>query len=626
MSEVRDSDHRGWSVGVREALAHLSYVPRALRLAWSPAPGWTLAWVTLLVVQGSLPVAIVSLTRLLVDSLVATMGAGASRETVRPTIVLAVLMAGALLLMEFLRVATDWIRAAQSELVQDHISALVHDQAVAADLAFYESPEFHDRLHRARDDAANRPLALLNGVGNSLQSGITLLGLALVLVPYSAWLPLLLLISTLPALAVVLRSNWRLHEWWEESTSARRWTHYYDWMLTFSETAAEIRLFALGAHFRSAFQALRQKLRTERLRLLRDQSLAHLGASMATLAISGAAMAWMLWRALQGLVTLGDLVLFYQAFSRAQNLMRGLLGNVGLLYTNSLFLKNLFEFLDLEPRIVSPPHPAVGPALLREGIAFRQIDFRYPGSDRLALENFNLTIAPGEIVAIVGANGAGKSTLVKLLCRFYDPEAGRIELDGTDIRDLSLEELRRFITVLFQSPVQYHATAGENIALGDLSADFRPAAIEDAARGAGAHDIIAGLPRGYDTLLGKWFADGTQLSAGEWRRVALARAFVRRAQIIVLDEPTGTMDPWAETEWLERFRTSIGARTGVIVTHRFALAMHADMVHVMQQGQIVESGRPDQLLAQGGPFARSWAAQTKASARGEGKAVREDDG
>jgi ATP-binding cassette subfamily B protein len=251
--------------------------------------------------------------------------------------------------------------------------------------------------------------------------------------------------------------------------------------------------------------------------------------------------------------------------------------------------------------------------VLEKGICFRQVSFRYPGSSLMALKDFNLAIAAGQITAIVGPNGAGKSTLVKLLCRFYDPEAGCIDLDGINLRDVTIAELRRVMTVLFQSPVHYHATAAQNIALGDLSVISDPVKVEAAARAAGAHDMIAGLPRGYETLLGKWFADGTELSEGEWQRIALARAHLREAHILILDEPTSHMDPWAEVDWLERFHALARGRTAVIITHRFAVAMYADVIHVMHEGQIVESGSHEELLTRGGLYAQSWAAQMNAS-------------
>lgn len=593
---------------LRGALAQLPYLPQALVLVWAAARRWTLAWAVLLVLQGLLPAFTVYLTRLLVDSLVAALGTSATRN-VGPTLVLVALMAGILLLSEFLRSATNWVRIAQSELVQDHISALIHRQSIAADLAFYELPDYYDHLHRARVHASHRPIALLESIGSLLQNSITLVAMAVVLIPYSPWLPVALLVSTLPAFYVVLRYTLRQHQWQLRTTADNRRTRYYDWLLTSGETAAELRLFNLGDHFQSAYQRLRRRLRKERLRLARDQSLAELGAGVIALLITGAALAWVIWQAFQKRVTLGDLALFYQAFNQGQRLMRSLLENVSQIYANSLFLGNLFEFLALEPQVVDPPHTIPVPIALKEGIRFHQVTFRYPGSQRLAMCNFNLTIPAGKIVAIVGTNGAGKSTLIKLLCRLYDPEAGCISVDGIDLRDLPIQELRRLITVLFQQPVQYNATVAENIALGDLTAAQSRTAIAKAAQAARANSFIAHLPQGYDTLLGKWFADGTNLSGGEWQRIALARANLRTAPIIVLDEPTSAMDPWAEADWLQQFRLLATGRTGVIITHRFTTAMRADIIHVMAESQIVESGCHHELLACGGRYAQSWKTQ-----------------
>ncbi|MBW4641174.1 MAG: ABC transporter ATP-binding protein/permease [Gloeocapsa sp. UFS-A4-WI-NPMV-4B04] len=597
---------------LRRTIAQLSYLPQTFRLVWDAAHNWTLAWVILLVVQGLLPVATVYLTRYLVNSLVAIVGKGKSWDNLQPILIPAALMAGVLLLTELLRSAITWVRTAQSELVQDKISGLIQEKSAAVDLAFYESSEYYDHLNRARSDASSRSLSLLENSGSLLQNSITLLAMAGVLIPYGVWIPFVLLISTLPAFYVVLRLNRHHHKWWQETTPERRWLQYYEMLLTQGVAAAEVRLFNLGPHFQAAYQTLRRRLRTENLQLIKNQSLARLGAGAVGIIISSFAMAWMVWQLLLGLMTLGDLALFYQAFNQSQNLMRSLLGNLGQIHTNSLFLSNLFEFLQLKPQILDPEKPVPVPTI-KKGIEFRQVTFRYPGSKQAVFENFNLSIAAGQVVALVGDNGAGKSTLIKLLCRFYDPEAGCIELDGIDIRELSISQLQRAIAVLFQSPIPYQATAADNIALGDLAAAHSAVEIEAAAIGAGAHEIISRLPKGYDTQLGKSFVGGTELSGGEWQRVALARAFFRRSQIIILDEPTSAMDSWAEADWLERFRTLANGRTAIVITHRFTLAMRADIIHVMRDGQIVESGNHDQLLAQAGLYAQSWTAQMQVS-------------
>lgn len=595
---------------LQQAVSRLPNLFRALALVWNAAPRWTLIWALLLIVQGLLPAATVYLTRDVVNSLVAVAGTGVDWVRLRPALLPAALMAAILLLSEILRSVLGWIRTTQSELVQDHISTLIHEKSIQVDLAFYDLPDYFDHLHRARHDASYRPIVLLDNMGSILQNGITLVAMAGVLLPYGWWLPPALLLSTLPALYVVLNYTLRQHQWRLRTTADRRRTWYYDWLLTSRETASELRLFDLGGHFSAAHQDLRKRLRREHLTLAGNLGVAETLAGGSALLVTAAALAWMGWRVLGGDGTLGDLALFYQAFTQGQRLMRTLLQNVGQIYSNSLFLGDLFEFLALEPQLATPADPLhlpQHPAFDGLGIEFRKVSFGYPGSSRTVLKNFNLSVAPGEVAAIVGTNGAGKSTLIKLLCRFYEPTSGNVRLSGVDLSRLDLKELRRLITVLFQVPVQYSATAAENILFGDLQASAADA--QSAAENAGAHAMIAGLPDGYDTSLGIWFAGGLELSVGQWQRLALARAYLRQAPVIVLDEPTSAMDPWAERVWLERFQKLARGRTTLLITHRFTTAMHADVIHVMDRGEILESGSHEQLMAQDGLYAQSWNAQ-----------------
>jgi ATP-binding cassette subfamily B protein len=594
----------------RRVRAQLPFLPRALALVWQAARRWTLVWLALLLVQGLLPIATVFFTRALVDSVVAAAGAGGDWPALRTPLLYAAAMVGLLLASELLRAFTRWVRAAQAELVRDHISDRIHERAAAADLAFFESPAYFDRLHRARVDAYDRPIALVESLGSLAQNGITLLAMAAVLIPFGWWIPLVLLASTLPALWVVARNARRQHAARQRTTADERRAWYYDALLADRFDAAELRLFALTRHFRSAYQTLRARLRRIRLELIRREAVGEVGAGLLALAAMGGAMLWMVLRAAQGAVSLGDLAMFYQAFNQGQRLMRTLLETVGQIYGNILFLGDLFEYLAIQPRITDPEQPREPPAALARAIAFRGVCFRYPGTDHEVLRDFDLEVPAGQVVALLGVNGSGKTTAFKLLCRFYDPDAGRIELDGCDLRELRLRDLRRMISVLFQDPTRYYETVHENIGFGDLEGQPDREQIARAAQAAGAADLIARQPAGYDTLLGHWFEDGVELSGGEWGRIALARAFVRQAPIVLLDEPTASMDAWATAAWFDRFRALVQGRTAMVITHRLSTARRADRIAVLEGGRVVEAGTHDELLVRNGAYARAWRAET----------------
>lgn len=589
------------------AWAQLAYLPRAASMVWDASKGWTAAWFGILVAQGLLPVGTVLLTRHVVDGLVAAIDGGGTLEAIRPLLLPAGLMAGILLLQEILGGLLGVIKGHQEELIRDHIATLIHDTSTSVDLSFYDAPDYYDHLHRARNEAWQRPQQLVENAGRLVQSAITLVAMGAVLFGFSGWIPLILLLSTIPALHVVLRHAIRQHRWRLEHTSDERHGWYYDWEMTNTGSAAELRVFDLGGHFKTLYRGVRGRLRKGRLDLARDQSLAQMGAAVIALLATGGCLAWMGWRALQGLLTLGELALFYAAFRQGQDMMRALLGNMGDIYRNILFLGDLFEFLGLRPTIEAGSPPADPPVSIDEEISFDDVTFAYPGSSRPVLDRFSLKIPAGKVSAIVGPNGSGKSTLIKLLGRLYDPSAGAVTFDGTDLRSFDPVELRRRITVLLQEPVKYNLEAAQSIALGDPGADRDR--IEQAARDAGASELISALPEGMDTVLGKWFEGGSELSVGQWQRIALARAFLREAPLVLLDEPTSAMDSWAEADWMDRLRQLVEGRTAVVITHRFTTTMRADRIFVMEGGRIAESGTHEELVRAGGRYAESWEAQ-----------------
>jgi ATP-binding cassette subfamily B protein len=580
----------------------------ALALVWRAAGWWTVAWGILLVAQGLIPAGLALLLRTLVNRLVTSPGWSAIAP---PAIGIAALWVAA----QILSSALSWVRAAQAEYVQDEVHRLIHEQALRVDMAFYDDPESYDQLYRAQVDAISQPLSLLESLGSLVQNGLGFLVLAGILWTYASWLPTLLVFTAVPGLLLVARQILKEHRWHIEHTFEERRVRYLDWMMTDQGAAAELRLFDLGTYHRKAFQLLRETLRDGKLRLVRQGAGTELAAGLLAWAGSIVGLGWMLHQTIAGRVKLGDLLLCFQAFQQCQSLLRSLLEGAGKIYRSLLFIENLDDFLKIEPAILSGRAGEAG-LPVKHAIRFEQVSFTYPGGCHRALDQFDMEIPAEKVVALVGHNGAGKSTLIKLLCRFYDPDEGRVFLDGVDLRELDQDALRRRVAVLFQEPVHYCATARENIAYGDISGLSDERRAYAAARGAGALDPIERLPDGFETVLGKWFG-GAELSGGEWQRIALARAFFRQASLIVLDEPTSAMDSWAEQDWLNRFRALTSGKTALMITHRFTTAMHADIIHVMEKGRVVESGTHAQLVALGGAYASSWRAQMQEIGRAE---------
>lgn len=595
---------------LQASLREARHLPRTLRMVWSSSKGWTTAWLIILFVQGLFPVASVFVLRALVNQLVAATEAGGDWDSVQKVLYYVIPLGLIFVLMAVFRSLLGWIRAIQAHRVSMHITGVIQEKCIAADMAFYETPDFHDLMHQARNEAAHRPLALLEDIGGIIQYSVTLVGLAAVLIPFGLWLPLVLLIQTLPSFFTLINFAYVNYAWRTKVTPDERRAQYFDSLVTSAAPAQEIRMLRTAGYFRRAYQQLKEQLHLGSMKLKRRQTIAELVAGGIAFTLTAATLLWVVWNTLRGPFSLGDLVLFWQAFANGQQMLRNLMGNAERIFSNLLFIGKLYEFLALEPKVVSAANPKPMPPL-KDGIKFETVKFNYPGGDRLALENFDLHVPAGKTAAILGPNGSGKSTALKLLCRFYDPSAGRITIDGVDLREIGLNDLRDSISALFQAPMHYNASARENIALGDLAKKPTQAQIERAAEAAGVHEIVSRLPGGYDSILGKQLDRGTELSGGEWQRIALARAFLRPAPILILDEPTSAMDSWAEIDWIKRFHELARDRTTLIVTHRLSTAMRADLIFVMQRGRVVESGSHQELLSQNGLYATSWASQSK---------------
>ena len=416
-----------------------------------------------------------------------------------------------------------------------------------------------------------------------------------------AVLPILLL-AAFPELLVRLRYANKFFSWQRERTPLERKAWYLNWMLTRDTHAKEVRLFDLGPRFRQWFLDVRGTLRHERLSLEKRQAVAILGSqAMATLGVFGVYF-FVAYRTVHGFLTIGDLVMYFQAIQRGAGFLQTFGNSLSRLYESNLFLTNLDEFLRVKSRIAIPVIPRSVPRPLETGLVFDHVTFQYPEAERVTINDMSFVIRPGEHVALVGANGAGKTTLVKLLSRLYDPTFGRICLDGVDIREYAVSDIREEVSVIFQDFTKYFMTARENIGLGMKTLPDL-ATVMTAAKQSGADELIRRLPHGYDSMLGKWFEGGQELSIGEWQKVALARAFLRDSQILILDEPTIAMDAKAEADLFERFHELARGRMAILISHRLSTVKMADRIYVVDQGRIVECGTHDELVLRKGTYA-----------------------
>jgi ATP-binding cassette, subfamily B, bacterial len=586
------------------------YLGRALGLVWQSGPNWMIANAGLLAVQGILPAISLYLMKLLVDTLshqVASAQGGTISEQV---IFLLASIGGTAFLAAVCRSLGIWLSEAQSQSVTDHVHDLLHCKAMSADLAYYENSSYYDTLHRAMQEAPYRPSRIVNGLVQLVQSTASLLAVAVLLLTLHWLVAFLLLGAVLPAGVVRLRYADTLYRWYRERTSRERKASYLNWLLTSDFHAKEIRLFNLGERFRQRYLALRRSLREEKLAMVGRHALIDLLAQSVATVAAVLCYTYVIFQAVQGIGTLGDLFMYFLAFQRAQGFLQEALSSATRLYEDTLFLTHFYEFLDLPSNLVEPQSPKALPKTLTQGIAFEGVSFRYPDSPNLALDEVTFTIPSGQTVAFVGENGSGKSTLVKLLCRLYDPTGGRITLDGTDLRCFSTTELRSAISAVFQDFGRYHLSAGENIALGDTEAvPFQQ--IVKAAQAAGVDQLINSLGDGYETVLGKWFDQGTELSVGQWQKVALARAFLRDCPIIILDEPTSAIDVAAEEELFEGFCRLMAGRTAILISHRLSNVKSADCIFVLENGQLVEQGDHNALMAQNRVYARLFKIQAR---------------
>jgi ATP-binding cassette subfamily B protein len=477
-------------------------------------------------------------------------------------------------------------------------------KSLSLDLHFFENAEFYDKLQNARREADWRALSILNDGFMVVQNIITLVSFVILLFAFSPFVALLLLVATLPLFIAQTRFSelrFRILTW--RAPEARRMM-YLERLLTDNDSAKEIKLFGLGEPLLKRYQDLFWKFYREDTALAKRNSLISVGFGILTSLSFYVAYAWIVFRTMTGAISLGSMTLYLSIFRQSQGTFQGLLYNINSLYESALFMSNLYGFLDLKPQMSLLAKPRKVPRPITQGIEFRNVSFKYPNKPEWALHNVSLKIMPGEKLALVGANGAGKTTFIKLLTRLYDPTEGQILLDGVDLREYDLNDLRTRIGVIFQDFVRYMMTARENIGFGQIEALEDQQRIERAAEKGGADEVIDELPQRYDTMLGHFFEEGRQLSGGQWQKFALGRAFMRDAEVLVLDEPTASLDAEREYEIFQRFRRLTDGRIAILISHRFSTVRMADRIAVLENGELIEFGTHRELLEKEGTYAR----------------------
>jgi len=593
-------------IGWKERVAALRHVPALFRLIWETHRGYAVSMVLLRIVSSVIPVSTFWVGKLILDSVIAARAGNASLSQIWKYIALEVVI---VLVGEILARASSLVESLLGDLFSNVMSVRLMEHASTLDLAQFEDPEFYDHLERARRQTVGR-IALLTVLLSMSQGALTLVTLAGALIAYNPWLLLLLAIAVIPSflgethfasLGYSLLFRW---------TPERRQLDYLRYVGASDKTAKEVQMFGLAPWLTDRYRSLSQRFYEEN----RSLSIRR-GAVSAVLSILGtigyyAAYVIVLISAVRGEITIGTLTFLAASFSRGRDIIQGILMSASNVYEQALYLRDLFVFLDMRPTIESPPNARPVPAKIQTGFVFENVGFRYPGSERWAVRNVDLVLGPGERVALVGENGAGKTTITKLMARLYDPTEGRITLDGIDLREYDLVSLRHAIGVIFQDFVRYDMRFDENIGVGEIDsvrADLdknngTSAAITNAAENSLAASLLPRFTKGYQQMLGRRFDDGVDLSGGEWQKIALARAYIRDAQVLILDEPTAALDARAEYEVFLRFSELVAGRMAVLISHRFSTVRMADRIIVLRHGKVEEQGSHEELLSKHGLY------------------------
>lgn len=575
---------------------------RVIELLRASAPGLSLAVLIVTVLEAAVGIAVLYIIKVLADTITAEL-ASPNQANLNNILVVLVVVAVATVAAAVLKSLTSILRMRQSLIVRDHVDKEIHDRAVSVDLRFYESPKYYDALERARTGGSGRPAQAVGNVVSMFRATLTLLAIFALLASLEWLLIPILAIPIGFALFVRLHFTNRLFGWRMSRAQMERRASYLDWLMTKISHAKDLRLNRIGAFLRDQFRGLRREIREGEIKIEQARLVSELAFTLLGAAVFLVTAAWMLQQSLQEARPIGDVVLFVLLLRRAEASGNEFIGNTSMIADDHLYLSRLFDFLSVKPSITTPTDPVPVPNEISSGIKLNDVSFKYDEAESYALRDITLELRPKQIVALVGENGSGKTTLIKLLTRLYDPTDGTVTLDDTDIREFDPETYRKLLSVIFQDYSMYAETVEENIRFGDVALPYDFEQIRGAAKAAGAADFIEKLPQQFGTKLTKMFDNGHDLSIGQWQRLALARAFFPNSQFVILDEPTSAVDPKAEFELFENFRTRLGDRSALIISHRLSTVRQADYTYVLENGRICEHGTHNDLVKRRGRYA-----------------------
>jgi ATP-binding cassette subfamily B protein len=578
------------------------------KIIWSTSPSMAVANALLRIVKGSIPLVMLLIARKIIDEIVLISSHEAEVSTRLWLLVASEF--GIAVLSDLLSRAIALLDSLLGDLVSNSTSLKLMDHASQLDMIHFEDSEFYDKLERARRQTLGRTV-LMSQVLGQMQDIISLIGLSAGLILFNPWLILLLLVAVLPAFLGEAHFNEKTYSLVHGQTPERRELDYIRYIGASDETAKEVKIFNLSDFLKSRFSELSTKFYKANKTLASKRAL--WGGLLAAIGSAGyyGAYVFIIIQTVNGRLSLGDLTFLAGSFNQLRTLLQAILTRFTSIAEGSLYLKDLFDFFELQPEITSPASPRPFPKPIQQGFEFEQVGFKYKNTEKWAVRNLSFSLKAGEKLALVGENGAGKTTVVKLLARLYDPTEGKILLDGHDLREYDVQELRAGIGVIFQDFVRFQMTAGNNIAVGRIEQKENTSKIEHAASKSLADTVISKLPKGYDQIIGRRFSEGVDLSGGEWQKVALGRAYMRDAEVLILDEPTAALDARAEHEVFVRFSELTKGKTAVLISHRFSTVRMADRILVLENGQVLEIGSHEELLRKEGRYAELFKLQAR---------------